>query len=221
MVEFLGRKVCLWRTFLIFEVWRLEEEDLGERKNWRWFQWRRFGPGLPQNQKAFPNSLPLDFPQKLNYSQAHQVILSKFQSNTELIVTTWRATFERRGKERRRGKKGRGRGRGKGKGKGNKKKGIEWMGCRMHSIGLIEGNWETYQSKGGKEECVRGKEGADQVGVSCKPLDGLHTFFTRKAKHYFFFFSLTTFWTFFPTQSTNERRPEKGRRFDYDQSGMK
>ena len=57
------------------------------------------------------------------------------------------------------------------------------------------------------------------MGVSCKPLDGLHTLFTRKQKTLLFF---STFWIFLCVQKlTNERRTEKGRRFDYDKSGMK
>ena len=65
-----------------FDIRRLEED-------WE----KRTGDGSSdedldrQNHKAFPNSLtPLDFPQKLICSQAHQVSLSNFQSNRGYTV---------------------------------------------------------------------------------------------------------------------------------------
>ena len=89
--------------------------------------------GLPQKPKPkpkptrlslIPNSLPLDFPQKLNYSQAHQVILSNFQSNRGYRVFCYNMTSNiRRGRKGEREGEGERNGNGNGKRKKEKEKG--------------------------------------------------------------------------------------------------
>ena len=48
-----------------------------------------------------------------------------------------------------------------------------------------------------------------------------HSFFTRKQKKKTTVLFYLTLWFSVCTKLTNERRTEKGRRFDYDKSGMK
>ena len=79
------------------------------------------------------------------------------------------------------------------------------MGCRMHLIVLIEGNWhlsETYhrpiRAKEGDEECVRGEGRRGPIsGCELQALEWPAHSFHAQAKQLLYFFYLLNFFDLF------------------------